>query len=64
MKSAKTAGGIIKFVNSEEYTAKWVLNRPYHSMFTKAIKKHTTARYFKVHVKCQKDERCYFIIFS
>ena len=31
------SGGIIKFVNSEECTAKWVLNRPYQSKFIEAL---------------------------
>ena len=41
MKSAKTAGRIIKFVNSEECIAKWVLNRPYQNMFTEALQDMT-----------------------
>ena len=41
MKSAKTACGIIKFVNSEECIAKWVLNRQYQSMFTEALQDMT-----------------------
>ena len=38
MKSAKTAGGIIEFVNSKECIAKWVLNRPYQSKFAETLR--------------------------